>query len=584
MKRSIILFLFIVFYSLIQFQTAVSYESKKSQHELDIILVLDNSGSMKKNDPKFLARDIVTRSLIGLGKNSRLGMVIFDKQARLTVSLMKTRDSAAKAEILESLDRVDYKGLYSDSPAAIERAIYELKTNGRKDALKTIIFMTDGIVDTGDKQRDIEKRRWLIEDLARESKRSEIRIIGIAFTDMADFSLIQALSLKTEGEYFRAYSAVDIQRVFGRIYDVIIRPFSKPEPLPPPPSREPVSVTVTTITPRDAKTEAPTVSPVKPLKPESEEVPQETVQPKEIPPPQKPDLFLPIVLTAVFIFMGAIVIILVFIRKSGSSPKGEPAREPDRPFASRAALLDINNITGKKTFFIDKRINTIGRDPNNDVFIPKDTVSSLHATIEYKDGFFFLEDQRSKNRTSLSGTEIEPHSPKRLKSGDEIMFNLYKFKFILPQRIPAGKTVIDFNSASETMLREEQVRAKKRSSSRGFPSLPQALLIDVKNITGKKTMRLGKRVNKIGRGSGNDIEILEDTMSGFHASIEYRDGFFYLEDQRSKNKTCLGGNVIEPHSPKKLKSGDEIMFDIYKFIFLLEDQIPSGDTGDRNSK
>ena len=32
---------------------------------------------------------------------------------------------------------------------------------------------------------------------------------------------------------------------------------------------------------------------------------------------------------------------------------------------------------------------------------------------------------------------------------------------------------------------------------------------------------------------------------------------------------------------RKLKSGDEIMFDVYKFIFLLERQLPTGDTGRR---
>jgi len=87
-------------------------------------------------------------------------------------------------------------------------------------------------------------------------------------------------------------------------------------------------------------------------------------------------------------------------------------------------------------------------------------------------------------------------------------------------------------------------------------------------------------MNKIGRGPENEIGISKDSISGFHATIEYRDGFFYLEDQRSKNKTSLGGEVLEPNVPRKLKSGDEILFDIYKFIFLLEYELPSGDTGE----
>jgi len=33
--------------------------------------------------------------------------------------------------------------------------------------------------------------------------------------------------------------------------------------------------------------------------------------------------------------------------------------------------------------------------------------------------------------------------------------------------------------------------------------------------------------------------------------------------------------------PRKLKSGDEIVFDVFKFIFLLEYGLPSGDTEER---
>ncbi|MFC1534252.1 FHA domain-containing protein, partial [Thermodesulfobacteriota bacterium] len=136
---------------------------------------------------------------------------------------------------------------------------------------------------------------------------------------------------------------------------------------------------------------------------------------------------------------------------------------------------------------------------------------------------------------------------------------------------------IDFHGTSD----QTQIKRQPDLSPQELPAIPKAILIDVKNITGKKTIRLEKSISKIGRGPGNDIEISEDTISGLHATIEYMDGFFYLEDQRSKNKTSLGGEEVEAHSPKKLKSGDEIMFDIHKFIFLLEYELPSGDTGDR---
>ena len=152
---------------------------------------------------------------------------------------------------------------------------------------------------------------------------------------------------------------------------------------------------------------------------------------------------------------------------------------------------------------------------------------------------------------------------------------IYIFKFFLPDTIPSGKTMIDFHAPSETVVRKPQ-----DSMGQELPAIPKAILVDVKNITGKKTMHLKKRINRVGRGAGNEIEIQEESISGLHATIEYRDGFFYLEDQRSRNKTSLGGEELEPNVPRKLKSGDEIVFDVYKFIFLLEYGLPSGDTGE----
>ena len=54
-----------------------------NKQKLDIMFVIDNSGSMKKNDPMFITRDVVTRFSTAIPDNSRLGMVIFDKDAKL---------------------------------------------------------------------------------------------------------------------------------------------------------------------------------------------------------------------------------------------------------------------------------------------------------------------------------------------------------------------------------------------------------------------------------------------------------------------------------------------------------------------
>ena len=69
--------------------------------------------------------------------DNRVAILLFDQKTRLMMPLTPLTE-ATRPDFLLSLDKVDYRGLLTDSPAAIERAIYELKVNGRPDADKSI--------------------------------------------------------------------------------------------------------------------------------------------------------------------------------------------------------------------------------------------------------------------------------------------------------------------------------------------------------------------------------------------------------------------------------------------------------------
>ena len=548
--------------------------------------VLDNSGSMIKNDPDFLARKVVTDFLSGFRGECRIGMVIFDKEARLVEPLMEMRDPRTRTRFMKSLEAVNYKGLFSDTPAAIERAIYELKINGRKDAQKIIILLTDGIVDTGDKIRDLERENWLKESLTQLSKKANIRIFGIA------------LRIRLISDSFRHWPFKQTASTPGRIVLRISRSFLKRS------MNWPVNCRQTRrngpggntrrICPQTTETSSTVVpvekqaAPVAPSPPAVE--PVASPAPKPVPvqiPAQKTNVTSHLILTGVIALLVIAILAILFVRRSRTFVATDGVDGPEKllsrktPEMPRAELIDVKNITGEKTFLLNKRIMKIGRNSLNDIPIPMETVSSFHATIEYRDGFFYLEDQRSMNKTLLNGKEVKSSFPVKLKSGDEITFNIYRFLFILPDLIPAGETVMDFKSKPREAAVEETIIHSPDPALKEAAELPQAMLIDVKNITKRKTFLLDKRITKIGRDVNNEITIPEDTVSSLHSTIEHRDGFFYLEDQRSKNKTFLNGEEIEAFTPKKLKSGDEIMINVYKFIFLLERQFPTGETGER---
>jgi Mg-chelatase subunit ChlD len=397
----------------------------QSREGQDVIFALDNSGSMLKNDPDFITRTVVINFLEGLAEDIRVGMVVFDTEAQLVHPLTGITTAESAESFLAGLDRITYKGQFTNTPAGVERAVYELKTNGREKAEKVIILLTDGIVDTGNRAEDLESEKWLKETLTLECKKQGIRIFGIAFTEQADFRLMQTLAVKTEGEYFRAFTADEVESVFQTIDAILSKPAEAQRT---PPAQAPV------VQPPPEKA----VPPAAPAKP----TPAAAVE--------KNGPWIPI-LTVILLLAVSVLAYFGFFRRKKTimikpDTQVDMAALKDRRNRSmdQAELIDTENIISNEsiTLPLDRKSVSIGRDPSNDIVIPRESISSLHATIDYKNGYYYLEDLRSTNGTKLNDKPIEENSPVRLKSGDKIHFAIYEFRFLMHDLAPYGETVM----------------------------------------------------------------------------------------------------------------------------------------------
>ena len=190
--------------------------SKGAYPAKDIVLVLDNSGSMRHNDPDFLLKKAVTNFVEHQGISDRISIMKFDQKVDVLVSL-DDGFQGQRAVMAANLQQIDYRGQLTDSPAAIERAVYELRENGMSGVNRIIIFMTDGIIDTGNVDRDLVRGQWLQEELMLVAAKSGIRIFGIAFGESADFQLLHSITRQTGGEYYRASKAEELNKVLIKI-------------------------------------------------------------------------------------------------------------------------------------------------------------------------------------------------------------------------------------------------------------------------------------------------------------------------------------------------------------------------------
>jgi len=378
---------------------------------VDVVFVLDNSGSMKANDPEFLTRRAVSNFIDALAADAtlhgRVALVLFDGRARLAQPLVPASDIASTRALGATLASLDYSGQRTDSPAGIERALYELRERGRDEARKAIVFLSDGRIDTGDPRNDVEVARWLREDLASESAEGNVRIFGIAFTDDADYQLMQALARRTNARYYRAFAAGELAPV---VKDVLGKVAAKPvyelayveEP-----------VTIPTL-------DAPDVASA-PMTGDDE--------------PGGSGLLGWLPLAVLLLGVGYAI-----QRRRASAPLLGVAGTTE---AAKAHLLDMSGPAGEARHSrpLATGRTTIGRDPNNDVVLDDDTVSSEHAAIEVRDGRYWLEDLRSTNGTHLGGQRLTDGESLPLKGGDHVRFADVDLMFVVEGYVPGGATV-----------------------------------------------------------------------------------------------------------------------------------------------
>ncbi len=381
--------------------------------QTDILFVLDNSGSMRKNDPELMTGTSVSNLIQALPNDSRVGVIIFDVKPVFAMPLTSVANQTFNVNVEKTLRKLSYTGNYTNAPIALEKAIYDLKQNGRVDAEKLIIFMTDGFIDTGDKKRDGELGKWLKDELTVDAKNSGIRIFSLAFTEEADFELIQTLAVKTGGGYFRAGKMDELEKVFSNIQNAILTPKG--------------------MSGSNGESEGWLMG----------------------------WLVVPI---AGLVILGIVVVIVrlkndkqdIHKRKAGSIIVGGniSSQFPD------AMLEDMDNVTGMREIVLSKPEMTIGRASEEgkasvDISLPQQTISALHATIEYRENSFFVTDRRSTNKTYLNNQLLPSDVAQRLKSGDIITVDKYKFRFIVKEQIVKSGTVFRPASAGGTVMRPQ---------------------------------------------------------------------------------------------------------------------------------
>jgi uncharacterized protein YegL len=170
---------------------------------LDVVFVMDSSGSMSWNDPEGYRKISAQRFVGALLDVDRAGVIDFDQRARASQDL--TTDFEA---VNESIDRLDARGL-TDIGEGLYRANQLYATQSDDARAKVMILLSDGRPTEADKDPREQA------ELAAERN---ITIYTIGFGNPAD-ALMEDIAQTTAGEYYTVSSAEDLPEVFSRVAD-----------------------------------------------------------------------------------------------------------------------------------------------------------------------------------------------------------------------------------------------------------------------------------------------------------------------------------------------------------------------------
>jgi len=175
------------------------YEDIK-MNGLDIVFVIDSSGSMDWNDESNLRHQAVIQFLDKLGENDRAAVIDFDSYAYLYQTF--TND---KNLLIQAVNRVDSSG-GTDLSEGIDAAIQQFTSTEytRTDAYKYVVFLTDG-------------DGYYSSNYTTMAAENGIVIFTIGLGEDVMENVLREIADGTDGKYYFASLATDLNGIYDEV-------------------------------------------------------------------------------------------------------------------------------------------------------------------------------------------------------------------------------------------------------------------------------------------------------------------------------------------------------------------------------
>lgn len=196
----------------------------RENDKVDVVLLLDNSGSMRLTDPARL-RDQGVKLLIQLLQPSdRLAIVEFAEDAKVLRPL-SDYDPAQLENISQLISGMDSSGIYTDLLTAVKRSQDLFDRQGRPEARHVVVLLSDGKMEPDPKNGTPDQfTSQLLGEVLPTFKSNGTKVYTLSLSELADRELLGQIAAATEAATWNAPTAESIHKSYSDLFLTVKKP------------------------------------------------------------------------------------------------------------------------------------------------------------------------------------------------------------------------------------------------------------------------------------------------------------------------------------------------------------------------
>lgn len=192
--------------------------------KLDVVLMLDASGSMLKTDPRDLRYEGAKLLSSFLSDGDRLGVVRFDADAKV-VQELEPVTPATTTQFMQRIRSIPAAGAFTDITEGIKVSAAMLDKAALPGAQRVVILLSDGKVEPDPAVGPAFARTLqLVQELLPQLKAKEIRVFTLALSEQADRDLLGEIAAATDGLTWYTQTAEEMHKSFAELFLALKRP------------------------------------------------------------------------------------------------------------------------------------------------------------------------------------------------------------------------------------------------------------------------------------------------------------------------------------------------------------------------